>query len=148
MTAFDWDYVPYVFCGGYTHLQGSAAGRSWRTMPSAASSAIFSAATCCCWEADGDHPAAEWIFRSRTWTIGCRVKPFLAFRPDRIQWDEVEAARRAQAQGSLVVAHMPEGAFDLPRGRDGERRSPAWPITSSPNSWPTLSRPDTAADTT
>ena len=22
MTAFDWDYVPTVFCGGYTHLQG------------------------------------------------------------------------------------------------------------------------------
>jgi len=48
-----------------------------------------------------------------------RVKPFFTFTPDRIVWAEVEKARQAQAEGSLVVAHIP-GAFDIPRELMGE----------------------------
>ena len=117
MTAFDWDYVPYVFCGGYTHMQGPPPV----VLEDNAERRL-----------ELDFLGRTMLLLKRTATIPLpmnfpvkdmddwlRVKPFLAFRPDRIHWDEVEAARRAQEKGSLVVAHMP-GAFDTPRELMGE----------------------------
>lgn len=117
MTAFDWDYVPCVFCGGYTHMQGpppvvledNAERRLERDFLGRNMLLLKRTATI---PLPMDFPVKDmddWL----------RVKPFLTFRPDRIRWDEVEAARRAQEQGSLVVAHMP-GAFDTPRELMGE----------------------------
>ena len=117
MTAFDWDYVPTAFCGGYTHLQGP---------PSVVLEDNAER------RRELDCLGREMLLLKKTATIPLpmnfpvkdmddwlRVKPFYTFNPGRIHWDEIEAARRAQAAGSLVVAHMP-GAFDTPRDLMGE----------------------------
>ena len=117
MTAFDWDYVPTIFCGGYTHLQGPPSVVLEDTPDL---------------RRERDCLGREMLLLKKTATIPLpinfpvqnmddwlRVKPFYTFKPDRIKWDEVEAARRAQAEGALVVAHMP-GAFDTPRDLMGE----------------------------
>ena len=117
MTAFDWDYVPTVFCGGYTHMLGpppvvleeNAERRVERDFLGRTMLLLKRTATI----------PLPMDFPVKTMDDWLRVKPHLAFRPERIHWDEVEAARRAQAEGSLVVAHMP-GAFDIPRELMGE----------------------------
>ena len=117
MTAFDWDYVPTVFCGGYTHMLGpppvvledNAERRVERDFLGRTMLLLKRTATI----------PLPMDFPVKTMDDWLRVKPHLAFRPERIHWDEVEAARRAQAEGCLVVAHMP-GAFDIPRELMGE----------------------------
>jgi len=117
MTAFDWDYVPTVFCGGYTHLQGPPSV----VLEDTAERRL-----------ERDCLGREMLLLKKTATIPLpmnfpvqnmddwlRVKPFFTFNPGRIHWDEVEKARRAQAEGKLIVAHMP-GAFDTPRDLMGE----------------------------
>ncbi|MBP6506613.1 MAG: hypothetical protein KA257_03525 [Opitutaceae bacterium] len=117
MTAFDWDYVPYVFCGGYTNMQGPPSA----VLEDNAERRV-----------ERDFLGREMLLLKQTATIPLpmnfpvqtmddwlRVKHFFTFNPDRIKWDEVAAARKAQAQGSLVCAHMP-GAFDVPRELMGE----------------------------
>lgn len=117
MTAFDWDYVPYAFCGGYTQMQGpppvliedNAERRVERDCLGRTLLLLKRVATC---PLPMNFPVAtmdDWL----------RVKPFFAFHPDRIRWDEVEAARKAQSEGSLVVAYMP-GAYDIPRELMGD----------------------------
>jgi len=117
MTAFDWDYVPYVDCGGDCGPRGPAPvvvsdtpdervqhdflGRTLRLLKHSATIPLPS-----------DFPVEsmdDWL----------RVKPHFEFTPARIDWDRVEAARRAQASGTLVVAYLP-GAFDTPRELMGE----------------------------
>ena len=117
MTAFDWDYVPTVFCGGYTHMLGpppvvledNAERRVERDFLGRTMLLLKQTATI----------PLPMDFPVKTMDDWLRVKPHLAFTPERIRWDEVEAARRAQAEGCLVVAHMP-GAFDIPRELMGE----------------------------
>ncbi len=117
MTAFDWDYVPYVFCGGYVGMQGppptvkednderrlevDCMGREMLLLKKTATIPL------------------PLNFPVQTMDDWLKVKPFFTFTPDRIKWDEVEAAAKAQKEGSLVCAHMP-GAFDIPRELMGE----------------------------
>jgi uroporphyrinogen-III decarboxylase len=120
LTAFDWDYVPTVFCGGYTNMQGplsvvledNAERRVERDFLGRTMLLLKKTATV----------PLPMDFPVKTMDDWLRVKHFFTFRPDRIKWDEVEAARRAQAEGSLVVAHMP-GAFDMPRDLMGEENA-------------------------
>ncbi len=117
MTAFDWDYVPYVFCGGYTGMQGPPPTLKEDNEER---------------RVEVDCMGREMLLLKKTATIPLpmnfpvqtmddwlKVKPFFTFSPDRIKWDEVEAAAQAQKEGSLVCAHMP-GAFDVPRELMGE----------------------------
>jgi len=117
MTAFDWDYVPYVYCGGYAGpfgpppvtiretddelLQRDFMGRTMKLLKKNATVPL------------------PMNFPVQTMDDWLRVKKFFTFTPDRVKWDEVEAARRARAEGALVVALMP-GAFDIPRELMGE----------------------------
>lgn len=48
-----------------------------------------------------------------------RVKHWFTYSEERIDWERIEAARRAQARGTLVLAGIP-GGFDLPRQLMGE----------------------------
>jgi uroporphyrinogen-III decarboxylase len=117
MSAFDWDYVPYVFCGGYTNLQGpppvliedNAERRVERDCLGREMLLLKKTATI----------PLPMNFPVQTMDDWLRVKPFFTFNPERIKWDEVEAARKAQAEGSLVCAYIP-GAFDIPRELMGE----------------------------
>ncbi len=117
LTAFDWDYVPIVDCGCYPLPRGPAPvtisededellqrdflGRTLRLMKKTATHAL------------------PMDFPVQTMDDWLRVKPFYEFTPDRINWAEVEAARRAREQGALIRAYMP-GAFDMPRDLMGE----------------------------
>lgn len=117
MVAFDWDYVPNAFCGGYTWgigpdsvtirendeelVQRDFLGRTMRLLKKTATIPL------------------PMDFPVQTMDDWLRVKQFFAFTPGRIKWDEVEKAKRQREEGALVVAHMP-GAFDIPRELMGE----------------------------
>jgi len=117
MTAFDWDHVPYVFSGGYTNLMGpppvlledNAERRVERDCLGREMLLLKKTATI----------PLPMNFPVQTMDDWLRVKPFFTFTPDRIKWDEVEAARKARAEGKLICAHIP-GAFDIPRELMGE----------------------------
>ncbi len=118
LRAFDWDYVPYVECGGQTGLmsnrepetiyedaeyliQRDALGRRLKLCKRVASVPL-----------PLDFPVREmddWL----------RLKPLFAFREDRIDRVAVEAARRVQADGALVVGRIP-GGWDMARELMGE----------------------------
>lgn len=48
-----------------------------------------------------------------------KIKDWFTFKESRIDWDKVEYAKKRQAEGALVCAHIP-GGFDLPRQLMGE----------------------------
>jgi len=118
LTAFDWDYVPVVECGGTTGVFGGPAvevleetddiliqrdtlGRRTKLFKHAATIPL-----------PLDHPVRD----MESWL---RLKPLFQFHPHRIDEHAVERARRAQAEGALVVASIP-GGFDIPRELMGE----------------------------
>lgn len=61
-------------------------------------------------------------FPVKTMDDWLKFRPMFQFDPSRISWDEVEAARKAQSEGALVVAKIP-GAFDTPRELMGEENA-------------------------
>ena len=117
LTAFDWDYVPYVECGGQTGvfgpppltlfedqqtlLQRDALGRTMKLCKTAATVPL-----------PLDFPVKsmdDWL----------RLRPLFEFRPERIDWPAVDAARKAQQEGVLVVGRLP-GGWDIARELMGE----------------------------
>ena len=113
MTAFDWDYVPVVGSGGNTGMRGGwkpvileenreyilqrdEMGRTTKLVKGYATIPL-----------PVDYPVKnmdDWL----------RMKPFYAFTEDRIDWEAVERAKKAQEQGALVTAGIP-GGYDEPR---------------------------------
>jgi len=118
LTAFDWDFVETVGCGGSTGLRG---GQERRTLAETAECRIerddlgrtvkmYKTASTIA------HPLDFPVRDMESWL---RVRPLYEFHEDRISPEAVEAARAAQARGALVVAGIP-GAFDTPRQLMGE----------------------------
>jgi len=118
LTAFDWDYVPVVPCGGMTGLFGGmepvtleetaetlvqrdALGRTTKLFKTVATIPL-----------PLDFPVRD----MKSWLA---VKPLFAFHPRRIDPAAVRKAREEQAAGALVVANIP-GGFDIPRELMGE----------------------------
>jgi uroporphyrinogen-III decarboxylase len=118
LTGFDWDYVPYVECGGKTGvwtsgppvtiyedaetlLQRDGLGRTLKLCKTAATVPL------------------PLDFPVRSMDDWLRLKPLLEFRDERIDPTAVEAARRAQAEGVLVVGRIP-GGWDIARELMGE----------------------------
>jgi uroporphyrinogen-III decarboxylase len=118
LTAFDWDYVPVVQCGGITGvhhghtpavleeddemvIQRDALGRRVKLIKASATIPL-----------PLDHPVHD----MDSWL---KIKPMFEFREDRIDPDAVRAAKFAQEEGALVVASIP-GGFDIPRELMGE----------------------------
>jgi hypothetical protein len=118
LTAFDWDYVPYVECGGQTGVFGGdplltlyedsetlvqrdALGRTLKLCKTAATVSL---------------PLDFPVKRMDDWL---RLKPLFEFRPERIDWQAVAAARRQQQEGVLVVGRIP-GGWDIARELMGE----------------------------
>jgi len=121
LTAFDWDWVPNVPCGGVTGPFGGPEpvvledtptytllrdhlGRITRLPKGVATIAL---------------PQTFPVTDMESWL---RVRPLFAFRPERIDWDAVERARAAQERGAVVVADIP-GGFDTIRDLMGEERA-------------------------
>jgi len=118
MVAFDWDWVPVVSCGGVTgafrgfdpvvledtreyQITRDYLGRLTKLPKGFATIAL-----------PLDFPVkdmASWL----------KVKHIFAYSDDRIDWDQVERAKKAQAEGAVVVASIP-GGFDIPRELMGE----------------------------
>jgi hypothetical protein len=121
LTAFDWDYVPVVHCGGHTGfiggqapvvleetaeylIQRDAMGRTTKLFKQAATIA---------------HPLDFPVTGMESWLA---IKPHFQFSEARIDWQAVERAKQLQAKGTLVKANIP-GGFDMPRGLMGEERA-------------------------
>jgi uroporphyrinogen-III decarboxylase len=117
LTAFDWDYVPYVECGGQTGpfgpppetlfedaeqlVQRDCLGRTLKLCKSSATVPL------------------PLDFPVRDFDDWLRLKPLFEFREQRIDWQAVEAARAAQREGTLVVGRIP-GGWDVGRELMGE----------------------------
>lgn len=118
LTAFDWDYIPYVECGGatgvwpnpapqvlfeddQTRLERDALGRRLKLCKQAATVPL-----------PLDFPvkcADDWL----------RVKRLFEFREDRVDRAAVEQALLAQRDGVLVMGRIP-GGWDIVRELMGE----------------------------
>ena len=118
LVAFDWDYVPVVSCGGQTGLRGGLAPvmledtpeqATWRDELGRTMKLIKRSATL---PLPLDFPVRD----MDTWL---KVKPLYTFSDERIDWEQVERARQAQAEGALVVASIP-GGYDIPRELMGD----------------------------
>ncbi len=117
LTAFDWDYVPIVDFGGYPLPRGAAPV----TIEEDAERRVqrdFLGRTLLLLKRTATH-ALPMDFPVQNMDDWLRVKPHYLFTPDRINWAEVAAARRAREEGALIRAFMP-GAFDMPRDLMGE----------------------------
>ncbi len=113
LTAFDWDFVPVVSCGGHTGIFGGfkrrileetreyvverdELGRKVKLIKSIATLPL---------------PLEYPVQDMASWQ---KIKPLFEFREERIDLEAVAQARRLQGQGHLVVAGIP-GGFDTPR---------------------------------
>jgi hypothetical protein len=119
LTAFEWDYVAVAWPGAQTGMwpppepprtieetaehviQVDGLGRTMKLCKGTATIAL-----------PLNYPV-------RTMDDWLRLKPLFEYADGRIDWDAVEAARRAQAGGALVVASIP-GAFSTPRELMGD----------------------------
>ncbi len=118
LTAFDWDYVPVVECGGHTGFVGGTEqvvleetdehviskdemGRMMKLFKGKSTLA---------------HPLDNPVKEMDSWLA---IKPHFVFDESRIDWDAVECAKQQQAEGTLVRANIP-GGFDMPRVLMGE----------------------------
>lgn len=118
MIAFDWDYVSVTGCGGNTGaiggqktitleendeylIQRDYLGRTVKLIKSVATIAL---------------PLDFPVKNMDDWR---KLKPMFEYHESRINWDAVENARKAQANGVLVVGNTP-GGFDIPRELMGE----------------------------
>jgi len=113
LVAFDWDYVPVVWCGGNTGLSGGAK----RTVIEESSTYLI--------ERDELGRTLKMVkgvstlplpldFPVKDMDSWLQVKPLYTFHEARIDWAAVERARAAQAKGALVVGRIP-GGYDTPR---------------------------------
>ena len=118
MTAFDFDYVPKVSCGGKTGLNGGF--KPFTVSESAehiiSRDSLGRTVKLCKGKATIPLPLDFPVKDMDSWL---KVKPFYEFTEDRINWDEVEKAKRLQQGGALVLAGIP-GGFDTPRELMGE----------------------------
>jgi uroporphyrinogen-III decarboxylase len=118
MLAFDWDYVLHIPCGGNTLFFGCPEervveetddylikidGLGRRTQLSKGYATL---------PLPLDFPVKD----MDSWL---KVKPLLEYREERIDWDQVERAKKLQKEGHLVYANIP-GGFDFPRELMGE----------------------------
>ncbi|WP_304943706.1 uroporphyrinogen decarboxylase family protein [Vallitalea guaymasensis] len=118
MIGFDWDYVPKISCGGNTFrisnltpkiieetsehiIQTDTLGRTTKLCKGKATIPL-----------PLDYPVKD----MDSWL---KIKPMYEFSEDRIDWNAVEKAKKAQKQGILVRAEIP-GGFDEARELMGE----------------------------
>ena len=118
LSAFDWDYVPVVPCGGETGVRSDRDRRVVEETPEyiiqidELGRRIKLNKGYSTLPLPLDFPVKD----MKSWL---RVKKYFAFTDDRIDWDAVEFAKQKQAEGYLVVANIP-GGFDTPRELMGE----------------------------
>ncbi len=120
LTAFDWDWVPRVGAPVNTGMRGGlepmvleetdayrierdALGRTKKLIKGVATIAL-----------PLDFPVTD----MDSWL---KLKPMFTWHEDRVDLSAIDEVKRKQAEGHMVVAHIP-GGFDLPRQLLGEER--------------------------
>ena len=118
LAAFDFDYVPFVGCGGNTWLRGGVTshvieenveyrieidefGRRMKLCKKSGTLPL---------------PLNYPVKDMNSWL---KIKHWFEFHEDRIDRDGIEAAKKARKEGAVVFAYLP-GGFDLPRQLMGE----------------------------
>ncbi len=118
LQAFDWDWVPNVSCGGATGafrapqpvvLEDTREYRIVRDYLGRVTKLPKGVATIALPLDFPVHDMDSWL----------KVKPLFAYDDERIDWEQVERAKAAQAEGAMVVASIP-GGFDMARELMGE----------------------------
>jgi uroporphyrinogen-III decarboxylase len=121
LTAFNWDHVPYMNCGGNTGLrtdkkpetiketnefiiQKDALGRTTKLYKNVSTLPL-----------PLDYPVKD----METWQ---KIKPMYQFDEKRIDWHTVEYAKTKQSEGTLIIADIP-GGFHTPRELMGEEKA-------------------------
>ncbi len=122
LTAFDFDFVPVINCGGHTGVRGGyepkiiednaeytiSKDKLGRTMKLPKNYATLPLPL--------DYPVTD----MDSWL---KVKPFYTFHEDRIDWERVELAKKLQSdEGVLTLAYI-EGGFDTLRELMGEENA-------------------------
>jgi len=118
MVAFDWDYVPVVHCGADTGARGGLPERILEDNDEFVIKTDYLGRTTklCKAVATISLPLDFPVRNMDDWR---KLKGMFTYDSARIDWDAVEAARAAQADGAMLVAHI-RGAFDTPRELMGD----------------------------
>ena len=116
LIAFDWDYVPYVECGGQTGLLGAPITIHEDAETLVQRDALGRTLKLCKATATVPLPLDFPLKTADDWP---RLKPLFEFGEARIDWRAVEAARERQREGELVVGRIP-GGWDIARELMGE----------------------------
>ncbi len=116
MTGFDWDYVPYVECGGQTGLLGAPVTIYEDAETLVQRDALGRTLELCKATATVPLPLDFPVKTADDWL---RFKPLFEFSEERIDWRAVETARERQREGVLVVGRIP-GGWDIARELMGE----------------------------
>lgn len=121
LTAFGFDYVPVISCGGNTGLMGGIQPHLVEETAEyvIAVDELGRKTKLCKGRATIALPLAYPVTDMDSWL---KIKPWYTFREDRINWDQVAKAKKAQQKGAMVLASMP-GGFDLPRQLMGEENA-------------------------
>ncbi len=118
LTAFDFDFVPVVHCGGHTGPRGGQPERILVDTPEHLIKTDYLGRTVkLCKQAATI--ALPLDFPVKTMDDWLRLKPMYAFDESRVNPAAIDAALDAQRKGALVVGHVP-GAFDTARELMGE----------------------------
>ncbi len=117
LAAFEWDYVPTVRCGANcgprctpsTILQETPTHRIERDYLGRTLMLDKRTATI----------ALPQNFPVKTMDDWLKLKPLFEYGEDRINWEQLEEARKLQKDGTLILAGIP-GAYDIVRELMGE----------------------------
>lgn len=118
MVAWDWDYVRRVDCGANTGPCGAPEEMVIEETSEYILTRDGLGRICklCKGVATCSLPLDFPVKRMEDWL---RLKPLFIFKEERIDWGLVEQARRARADGALVVGNI-QGGFDTARALMGE----------------------------
>lgn len=121
LTAFDFDYVDLMDCGGDTMGRSGIAPRIIEeTHEHIFQIDSLGRKTKLC--KGRSTIALPMNFPVKNMDDWLKIKHWFEFNEDRINWDQVEASKRTQKNGALVRATIP-GGFDLPRELMGDEQA-------------------------
>jgi len=118
MVGFDWDYADFISCGGNTGLMDPLEPKIIEETSKyiIMTNGFGKKEKLCKGYATISLPMEYPVKTMDDWL---KIRPQFEYREDRINWEKVEEARKAQKSGTLVIAEIP-GGFDLPRVLMGE----------------------------
>ena len=121
MSAFDWDFVPVLDCGGHTGVRGGFEPKVIEDTPSYTISIDRLGRTTKLPKGFATM-ALPLNFPVKDMDSWLKVKPFYTFHEERINWERVEVCKKAQKEGTLIMGTI-EGGFDTLRELMGEENA-------------------------